>query len=117
MAQCRTNRDTAAVVISMAESQLSNTDSTTIVSKGLPYKPTSVTLVTTAATCTSVINAFNALFPNSRKNDRISSTEGAYVVKAGTAYALYRVVPAGDLGAIFFFNSAFQYKMSATALQ
>jgi hypothetical protein len=113
-AQCRTNADTAAAVVGMIETHLSSADSTDLVSMGLPYKPSSVTIVSTASVCTSVINSFNALYPNSQKSRRISS---AFIVKADNSYALYRPPRAGKLDTYFFFNSTFQYKTSATALQ
>lgn len=113
-AQCRTNSDTSATVVAMIETHLSNADSASLVSMGLPYKPTSVAIVSTSSVCTSVINAFNALYPNSQKSKRISS---AFIVKADNSYALYRPPTTGKLDTYFFFNSAFQYKISATALQ
>lgn len=112
-AQCRTNSDTSATVVAIVETHLSSADSTNLVSMGLPYKPSSVTIVSTASICTSVINSFNALYPNSQKNKRISS---AYIVKADNSYALYRPPTTGKFDTYFFFNSAFQYKTSAVPL-
>ncbi len=78
---CQTNADTTAMHIRMVKQIVTWTDSATLVSQGIPYKPTgAITLVSDSQTCTKAVTAINATLTTSDPR-RVTK---AYVIKIGT---------------------------------
>lgn len=107
---CMANADTAASHIAATKLSLSGAgtaDSLRLKALGLPYNPTSVTLVTTNSKCKSVVNAYNAKWPVGDPH----RVQRGYVIKVGsTAFALIVADQALNKPRnIFFFNTSFQW--------
>jgi hypothetical protein len=110
---CLTNEDTAVVVEQSVRRHLPFGDSAGIVNKGIPYNPTSVQVVTTEATCSAVIAAYNGLLSSSESSKQI---ESAYVVRAGTAFALRGPLSVGYPTTYYYFDSTYTFKFSLSEL-
>lgn len=105
-APCRTASDTGAVAVRIASLALAKNDSASLVSAGLPYKPTQLSLVTDSTTCQAVLNSFNAHPDNA--GAQISS---GYIVRAGSAFILY--VPSEEVS---YFDQTYRYLFSQAFL-
>ncbi|MBV6505391.1 MAG: hypothetical protein ILNGONEN_00950 [Syntrophorhabdaceae bacterium] len=110
---CLTNADTAVVVEQSVRRHLTLGDSAQIVSKGIPYNPAIVQVVTTEATCSAVIAAYNGLLSPPEVSKQIQS---AYVVQAGGAYALRGPVSASHPTTYYYFDSTYTFKFSLAEL-
>jgi len=76
---CLTNADTAATHITQVTMDLTSGDSARLARQGLPYRPTSISLVTDSATCAAVVHAYNSTSP-----DSTTMVARAYVLRVGT---------------------------------
>jgi len=98
---CLTNADTAAGIIQRVATDLSG-DSTTLAQQGLPYRPTSLALVTDSIVCRAIVNAYNALDTNTA-----TRIDRAYVIQAGTN--VYAMVGAKNRSVHVYWDAAYHW--------
>ena len=116
-APCKVQTDTSELAEYVIKQTLTDNDSAAIVALGLPYNPSSATIVSDSTTCQSVVNSYNAQLPVA---DSLLLITSGYVVSVGTAFGLYiPSTPNGpyrtDLVALF--NAAFQFRFKQVAVQ
>lgn len=107
-ASCVIDSDTTALAIAAVRQILTSSDSTSLVSVGIPYRPTTIELVTVSATCASVIAAFNELFAPDEAEKMVQE---AVIIRADNAYVLRS---RGSPVSYLFFDSLFTFRFSLT---
>lgn len=110
---CLTNADTVTIVEQAVTRHLSLGDSAELVTNGVPYNPSIVQAITADSTCSAVIAAYNALLDSTEVSKQLQS---AFVVQAGSAYALRGPVNANYPTAYFYFDSTFAFRFSLSEL-
>ena len=112
---CSAHPDTASLALGLVREMFTLNDSASLVRAGLPYKPTTLTLVTTTAICDSIIARFNASLTG---GDTVYRVTSGYVVSALSAYGLYLPPPndsiSGDVAA---FDSTYAHRLTQTVLR
>ena len=107
---CMTNADTAAAYDTIVTQIVTETDSSTLVSQGIPYSPAQgVNLVTQNDICSKVVAAYNSLYP-SGDSRRITPV---YVHKVGQN--VYAAIHPTTAEMVQFFDT--KYKWLAGMLQ
>jgi hypothetical protein len=106
---CRSDADTAAVAIGMVRGVVSSTeprDSAVRASLGVQAAAdTDVVLVVDEARCRRAIDTLNAL---AARTGEPESSDGIYLVRAGSNYAMYAPKPGESTGLIFL-DSRFRF--------
>lgn len=102
---CQTNADTSAIYMGTVRRTLTLGDSARLISQGLPYQPTSVTLVTSNQTCSKAVTAYNSTLPTGDPR-RITK---AYVMKVGNS--VYAVVGRSSPAAltVLYYDTKFKW--------
>ena len=118
-APCRVQSDTGELAEYLIKNMLTYNDSAGMVALGLPFNPSSATIVRDSTTCQAVVNSYNAHLPVA---DSLLHITSGYVVSvsAGTAFGLYiPSTPSGpyrtELTALF--NAAFQFRFEQVAIR
>ena len=116
-APCRVQRDTSELAEYLIKQTLTYNDSAAIVALGLPFNPSSASIVSDSTTCQSIVNSYNAHLLVADSLLRITS---GYVVRVGTAFGLYiPSTPDGPYRTELFalFNAAFQFRFEQVAIR